>query len=239
MTEPGDLNQTRRWRFGAEAANNIVQTIAIVAAGVWAVYTFIYQAKIAPGQEPPSLSVTTTLAAVGHQGDQVAIRSTVTRSNVGHTGVRLLALTYNVVGSKVRFADPAEPHAAPDLSGVNRVMAARYYAEPEHEVIVRHGVLFKGAGHPSDGETIPDAVLYPGETISRDLMFYADRKRFDAVSFQVRMTYSKETDPPVPLSFRLDERDQLEALPLVPCPPDDEACTAVVTTDFATDLSLW
>jgi hypothetical protein len=241
MNQSREPESSRRWRFGAEAANNMVQTVAIIAAGAWAVYTFIYQAKIAPGLEPPSLSVTSTLAEVGHKGDQVAIRSTVTRTNVGHTGVRLLAITYNVVGSKVHFADKIWPGPEPemDLSQANSVTAARYYAEPEHEVIVRHGMLFEGAAHEDGGRDAPDSVLNPGETISRDMIFYADRAEFDAVRFQVTMTYEKESEAPVPLSFRLDELQQLEAAPVTPCPSGEDPCPPLLTTDFATDLSLW
>src|SRR3712207_7885051 len=85
-------------RFGMETLNSAVQTLAIVLAGAWGVYTFVYEAKIAPGLAPPSVSVTSTLERVGQRGDLVAIRSTVTRTNVGQTEVRVLGLTYNVVG---------------------------------------------------------------------------------------------------------------------------------------------
>jgi hypothetical protein len=241
MTEQTDLNQRRRWRFDAEAANNIVQTIAIIAAGAWAVYTFIYQAKIAPAQEPPSLSVTSTVAAVGNQTDQVAIRSTVTRTNVGHTGVRVLALTYNVIGTKVKFADQTELGQDPplDLSHANQVTKVRYYEVADQEVILRHGLLFKGATQESAGMGIPESVLKPGESISRDMIFFANRDKFDFIRFQVRLTYAKESDPPTPLSLQVNNAGQLEAIPVTPCPPDDDSCTPVVTTDFATDLSLW
>lgn len=234
QNEPED---TGRWRFGAEAANNIVQTVAIIAAGAWAVYTFVYQAKIAPGLEPPSLSVTSTLERAGQKGDQVAIRSTVTRSNVGHTGVRLLALTYNLIGSKVRFVGAPDTGAKfeQDLTRSNIVTAARYYEEPQREVILRHGVLFEGA---TDLPSQP-SVLNSGETISRDMIFYADRARFDAVRFQVRMTYSKETEPPAPLMFAVDEQGELQVVPAAACDADADDCPTVTTTDFATDLSLW
>jgi hypothetical protein len=81
-----------------ETLNSAVQTLAIVLAGAWGVYTFVYEAKIAPGLAPPSVSVTSALERVGQRGDLVAIRSTVTRTNVGQAEVRVLGLTYNVVG---------------------------------------------------------------------------------------------------------------------------------------------
>ena len=88
-------------KFSLEALNSGVQTLAIVLAGAWGVYTFVYEAKIAPGLAPPSVSVTSALERVGQRDGVVAIRSTVTRTNVGQAEVRVLGLTYNVVGVKV------------------------------------------------------------------------------------------------------------------------------------------
>src|SRR5918997_2323737 len=105
-------------KFSMETLNSAVQTLAIVGAGAWAVYTFIYEAKIAPDLAPPSVSVTSALEKVGQRGDLVAIRSTVTRTNVGQTEVRVLGLTYNVVGVKMHFAEAPAARAMPeDLSG--------------------------------------------------------------------------------------------------------------------------
>src|SRR3712207_2325035 len=115
-------------RFGMETLNSAVQTLAIVLAGAWGVYTFVYEAKIAPGLAPPSVSVTSTLERVGQRGDLVAIRSTVTRTNVGRTEVRVLGLTYNVVGVKTRFVEAPAARAMPgDLPGSSTVAEARDY----------------------------------------------------------------------------------------------------------------
>ena len=142
-------------RLSMEALNSAVQTLAIVLAGAWAVYTFVYEAKIAPGLAPPSMSVTSALERVGQKDGMVAIRSTVTRTNVGQAEVRVLALTYDVVGVRVRFGEARAAGATPgELSGSSTVAEAKYYDEPEGgEVILRHGVLFEGAtaqqGSPS------------------------------------------------------------------------------------------
>src|ERR687893_3338016 len=101
-------------RFGMETLNSAVQTLAIVLAGAWGVYTFVYEAKIAPGLAPPSVSVTSALERVGEKEDLVAIRSTVTRTNVGQAEVRILGLTYNVVGVRVRFAEDPAAGTMPD-----------------------------------------------------------------------------------------------------------------------------
>ena len=93
------------------------------------------------------LSVTSTLERVGQRGDLVAIRSTVTRTNVGQAEVRVLGLTYNVVGVRTRFGDTPAAVAMPEqLPRSSKIAQAGYYEEPEGgEVILRYGVLFEGA----------------------------------------------------------------------------------------------
>jgi hypothetical protein len=220
-----------------ETLNSAVQTLAIVGAGAWAVYTFVYEAKIAPGLAPPSVSVTSTLERVGQRGDLVAIRSTVTRTNVGQTEVRILGLTYNVVGVRVRFAeDPAAGTMPDDLPGSSTVTDARYYDEPEAgEVLLRHGVLFEGATASPSGPS----GLNPGEAVSRDLVFYADPTRFDSIRFQVELSYAKMSEPPVPLAFEVGRDGRLSAVPGPGCRAEPSRCRALMTTDFGTEFSLW
>lgn len=216
-------------RFSAETLNNAVQTLAILGAGAWGVYTFIYEARIAPGLAPPSVSVTSALESVGRKDGLVAIRSTVTRRNVGQAEVRVLGLTYNVIGVRVRFGEPrALPPALPEGGPVAQ---ARDYAEAEGEVLLRHGVLFDGAqGDPSG--------LNPGEAVSRDLVFYADPARYDSIRFLVALSYAKMSEPPVPLVLALRD-GQIAAVPGPGCEAEPARCAALATTDFGTEFSLW
>jgi hypothetical protein len=220
-----------------ETLNSAVQTLAIVGAGAWAVYTFIYEAKIAPGLAPPSVSVTSTLERVGQKDGMVAIRSTVTRTNVGQAEVRVLGLTYNVVGVKVRFGEAVAASAMPEeLPRSSTVAQARHYDEPEGgEVILRHGVLFEGAtALPSE-----PSGLNPGEAVSRDLVFYADPTRFDSVRFQVELSYAKLSERPVPLVFQVGRDGRISAVPGPDCRADPSRCRGLTTTDFGTEFSLW
>jgi hypothetical protein len=224
-------------KFSMEALNSAVQTLAIVGAGAWAVYTFVYEAKIAPGLAPPSVSVTSRLERVGERDGMVAIRSTVTRTNVGQAEVRVLGLTYNVVGVRTRFGEaPAGGAMTGELPRSSTVAEAKYYDEPEGgEVILRHGVLFEGA------TALPSAPsgLNPGEAVSRDLVFYADPARFDSVRFQVELSYAKTLEPPVPLVFEARPDGRIAAVPGPGCRAEPPRCRALVTTDFGTEFSLW
>jgi hypothetical protein len=221
-----------------ETLNSAVQTLAIMLAGAWGVYTFIYEAKIAPGLAPPSVSVTSTLERVGQRGDLVAIRSTVTRTTVGQAEVRVLGLTYNVVGVRVDFGEvPAAAGAmSQELPNSSTVAQARYYDEPEGgEVILRYGVLFEGAS----ALLIERSALNPGEAVSRDLIFYADPTRFDSIRFQVELSYAKMSEPPVPLVFEAGRGGRIAAAPGPGCRAEPSQCRALMTTDFGTEFSLW
>ncbi|GEP06221.1 hypothetical protein [Methylobacterium oxalidis] len=232
------MTQERRRRVTIEQAASLVQTLAIVAAGAWAVYTFVYEARIKPGLEPPAVSVRTDLVRAGERGDRVAIRSTVTRTNVGRTGVRILGLTYNVVGISARFgADPGRAAAfAASLPAAASVGSARDYALTEPgTVILRQGTLFEGAtdapAEPSD--------LNPGEAVSRDLILYADRTQFDFLRVEVSFAFAKSDEAPVPLHFAAGEGGRLSLMPRADCRAEPETCRRLKTTDFATEFSLW
>ncbi|WP_298952426.1 hypothetical protein [uncultured Methylobacterium sp.] len=227
---------TRRG-FDADRANAVVQTLAILAAGAWAVYTFVYEARIKPGLEPPAVSVETRLVRAGEHGSQVAIRSTVTRRNVGQTGVRILGLAYTVTGIRAQFRDEV-PDAAftADLATAGRIAEARGYtlAEPG-TVILRQGLLFAGG---AEGEAEP-SDLNPGEAVARDLIVYADRGRYDFVRFEVSLAYAKADEAPVRLRFTAAGDGRLGLAPRVDCRTDRAACDRLKTTDFATEFSLW
>ncbi len=217
-------------RFSLDALSTVVQTLAILGAGAWGVYTFIYEARIKPGLAPPSVSVTTTLEKAGEREGRLAIRSTVTRTNVGETGVRVLGLTYNVIGTGIRFGEPEAGPSAEALAGVAEVTAARFGRAERQEMVLRLGVLFEGAtalpAEPSE--------LQPGEAVSRDLIFYVERDRYDSLRFQVDLAYTKLSEPAVPLRLGLGPEERIRA----ECAATT-GCGGLATTDFGTEFSLW
>ena len=222
--------------FNAERLNTLVQTLAIVAAGAWGVYTFIYEARIKPGLEPPTVTVTTRLEKAGERDNRIAIRSTVTRKNVGQTGVRVLGLVYNVIGVRAQFNDSPTEIAGSERGRADRVAAARDYTLSEPGTVILHqGTLFTGAG----GDDAQPSDLNPGEAVSRDLIVYADRTRYDLVRFEVRLAYTKDNDLPVRLHFEVSTKGTLTLAPDAGCRTEAGRCERLKTTDFGTELSLW
>ena len=224
-------------RLSADTVNNITQTVALIMAGAWGVYTFVYQEQIAPTLAPPTLLVSSSLEKVGRHDDQTAIRCAVTRTNVGKSSVRVLGLTYNLTGIREHFLTgaAANPGFSLPLGDASKVMRTRYQLEPANqEIILQNGILFAGAhidGSPSD--------LNPEEAVTRDMILYADRSRFDRVRLKVSLVYERLDDLPTPLRLEINNEGLLKATITPECHNRKPACAEVYTTDFATELSLW
>lgn len=85
----------------AEQIRTAVEIIAIVAAGLWALYTFVYEQRIKPLAEPPEFSLPTTVDQ-GPTIDGVAFLTIHKRvDNTGNVGVDIAAESLNVYGEKI------------------------------------------------------------------------------------------------------------------------------------------
>lgn len=85
----------------AEQIRTAVEIIAIVAAGLWALYTFVYEQRIKPLAEAPEFSLPTTVDQ-GPTIDGVAFLTIHKRiENTGNVGVDIAAESLDVYGEKV------------------------------------------------------------------------------------------------------------------------------------------
>jgi hypothetical protein len=77
---------------------HIIEAAALVAAGAWAFYTFIYQEKIKPANEPATLVVSITAQRVGQDRTRDILDIAVHWHNAGKTELEVAANGYNVWG---------------------------------------------------------------------------------------------------------------------------------------------
>lgn len=85
----------------AEQIRTAVEIIAIVAAGLWALYTFVYEQRIKPLGEPPEFSLP-TIVDQGPTIDGVAFLTIHKRlENTGNVPVDIAAESLTVFGEKV------------------------------------------------------------------------------------------------------------------------------------------
>src|SRR5450755_4209345 len=83
------------------AVRDVVEIVAILAAGLWAMYVFIYENRIKPALLEPTVSVTATMEALGHDRGLTAVRLDTHIVNVGTVRARFLAYSVTVLGSQV------------------------------------------------------------------------------------------------------------------------------------------
>jgi hypothetical protein len=222
--------------FDAVSVNAMTQTVALIAAGLWGVYTFVYQAQIAPSLAPPTVSLSSNLETVGKQKDTAAIKMSLTRTNPGQTSVRILALTYNAVGIKEHFIGDEEQNSDFAVNDLNaqHLHKSRYVGKPEREeLLFKEGVLFEGA-NPNGSVS----VLSPNETVTRAVMLYADRKKFDRIKLKVSLFFQKESESGRPLVLTKQNDGSISVIEENPCQPGPD-CPAIEYTDYSTELSLW
>ena len=80
------------------AFRHIIEAVAIVCAGMWAFYTFIYQEKIKPASEPAALNVSISVHSLRHDPVRDILGLELVFRNTGKTEIDIAADGYNVWG---------------------------------------------------------------------------------------------------------------------------------------------
>ncbi len=85
----------------AEQVRTAVEIVAIVAAGIWALYTFVYEQRIKPLSEGASFSVPTMVDQTRAANGVVFLTIHKQLQNTGNVGIDLAAETLSVYGEHV------------------------------------------------------------------------------------------------------------------------------------------
>lgn len=179
----------------AHAFKNVVEALAIVAAGCWAFYVFIYTDRIKPLAEPPTVNITHE-TRVGHRlpNGLLPMIDRVTLQNVGKIRVSILGETYATYGLTGSLHQTAKPTGPVRESTWN---LDAWLTRPTPVKMVVHA--FGRANH--------DEFFYlePGETNSTDYVsLIAPKRHFDVVSVNVGVVFTKREDPALTAPFRRD-----------------------------------
>lgn len=145
--EQSPLERARLW----------VEILAFLAAGCWAIYTFVYQTKIAPSFLPPHEVVSVDVHRVAELPTDSAERVDLNIRNNGSIDVDTAALTINVSGAK--SSDFANLTSTVGPSG------AEYRGMPEKswKALYSEGALMDGA---ISGRRRQHLILRPGDSVS-------------------------------------------------------------------------
>ena len=87
-----------------EQVRTAVEIVAILAAGIWALYTFVYEQRIKPLSEPPEFSVPTTVTQGPTVNGVVFLTIHKRLENTGNVPIDVAAEALSVYGEKIMMS---------------------------------------------------------------------------------------------------------------------------------------
>lgn len=162
---------------------DLVEIVAILAAGIWALYVFAYEQRIKPASEPPSLLVSASLHRAGERNGLVQLGFKGTVRNTGHSNVSIVALGFSANGVGYTSKDtPSLSHASPGLALYQRDARVGSRVSVYRQIELTRFVDKRYGG----GITIS-----PGEEVPFSGIFLVKSAEFDAITLYGSIAYAK------------------------------------------------
>jgi hypothetical protein len=241
------MDEARQGGGVARTVNLWAQTIAILAAGVWGVYTFVYLEIAKPAAAPINLSTQISVREAGRSPTQpeeqglLAIELEVTASNPSTRTVYLLSNYWRATGVKV----------APRADGFDWVAAANQHIDSRTPGAAgEHYRLFSGTLVAS-GSVMPDTELKPNESVSRSYVFYVAQGEYDLLDVEsvvpsvsrkdtIAIVWTVQADGVVaPQVYRIDENGERVAMTAGEDGRFMDESVNLQTAESRRQLSLW
>jgi hypothetical protein len=162
---------------------DVVEIVAILAAGLWAFYVFAYENRIKPSLADPDVNVKASMVRLGDHNGLMAIGLHVELRNVGTVKAHFLGVAVNVYGQRVVAATPLPVNTQP---GNSYTLRAYYRSLPRVPVFAYAYVTRLG-----DPKTTQDTELDAGSTIENDHTFYVPHGVFDLLTVAIDAPYTK------------------------------------------------
>jgi len=156
---------------------HIIEAVAIIAAGLWAFYTFIYQERIKPAAEPAALSETIAVHRLGRDAKRDILGIALSYHNAGKTEIDIAADAYNIVG--VKFASASKPYSE---RKPNREEEGDDVPATSTHLIRAFAELREAAVGGQRGFHI---ILEPGDTLTDDQVVTVPRGAYDLIRAQI------------------------------------------------------
>ena len=176
---------------------DVVEIVAIIAAGAWAFYVFVYENRIKPSFATPDINVTASMQRLSTHNGLIGVGLHVELHNVGTVPARFLAIAVNVYGQRV-IAQTPHPH--PENLGID--YDSSDFSRTGSRVAVYTWAYVNKPGNPSSSH---ETELDPGSTIENYRIFYVPRGRFDYLTLGFDAPYTKyEGTMPATLTLQPD-----------------------------------
>ena len=169
---------------------DIVEIVAIVAAGIWAFYVFVYENRIVPSLAQPKVNFSASLQKVSQHDGLVGVRLEVSARNVGTVHAHFLAVATAVAGQNVQRITTSTQPAAND----NSISYDAFYRTSKAVPVYESGFV-TSLGDP---QTPKDFALEPGnEYVVENRVFYVPVHRFDLLRAYLVTRYTRYDDKPI------------------------------------------
>jgi hypothetical protein len=186
---------------------DIVEVVAIVAAGIWAFYVFAYENRIKPSMAEPNVNVAASMQKLSERNGLIAIGLRVELRNVGTVHAHFTGIAINVYGQRVWAGSPEVRRRH---NGLEYNFAGFYHAGPP--VPVYSYAYVTRLGNPSTGE---DTGLDPGSTLENYRTFYVPQGRFDLLTVGIDAPYTKFTDKTIPTHLSITQAGDAKVVTLL------------------------
>ncbi len=177
---------------------DVVEVVAILAAGFWAFYVFIYENRIKPSFTDPPITVSATLQKSSQHAGAVGILLKTELRNVGVVPFYLVGYAITVLGARVTLSTNPLPPTRSSRSETTDT----YFRQSKFVPVYGSGYITH-LGNPS---ATRELELQPGGSGAQEDIFFLPEGRFDFLTVHLNACFSKYADRTVParLEFHRD-----------------------------------
>jgi hypothetical protein len=172
-----------------------IEIVAILAAGFWAFYVFVYENRIKPSLTDPQISVGATLQETSHRSGAIGVLLTTEVRNTGTVRVYFAGYSVTVLGTRMSLSTHPLPPRPDAMQDTNTFFSL---SQP---VAVYGFAVITTLGNPTSKH---DMELEPGGSVEQQHTFFVPEGRFDVLTARVEGCLAKSKDRTIP--SRLIER---------------------------------
>jgi hypothetical protein len=168
---------------------HLVEIVTLVTAAVWAFYVFVYQERIKPASELPSLQVSASVAHEPLHGGKELVTINVTLNDTGSNDVSMASLLVNAHGVLYK-GSASEAQEIRPANGITIVSHTLRGSDPE--LLYSHFSLWEPLGATRRTLRLPK-----GEQLSFAEPFVIERGRYDTLRVTYAYCYQRYDDETV------------------------------------------
>jgi hypothetical protein len=171
----------------------VVEIVAIILAGAWAFYVFIYENRIVPSFADLQTDVSATMQKTSQRGGATGVLLTTAFKNSGTTRFYFVGYAVTVMGSKMALSPRPtnDPHV--------RDSTHTYFTLSKRTPVYGFGFITQ-LGDPSSGHGIE---LEPGGSFGQEHTFYIPANHLDLLTARVSACIAKSKARPIPSRLKV------------------------------------